>query len=878
MRALVIGIGEQGLQVAAGVAGLVRTVAVVPQDVKSHRLAQVGSAIALTKPHGLHLAGEFAAAMEELLTDTKEDAARALQFDIWLTGSLAEPFFREHVATVAAVLTALAATRFASVFHGDGINRIPSLIPAAVCPNPRSLTEDERSSIVEVLQQLERLSVAPPERAPWVPIIPRFLLMENTGEQGMISQEAQISSLQDLIRAGVGSGLRQAPAFRNLLGFSAGREDFLSIITLASLKIPMESVRDFCVGRLLTEVCDALLGSSSLSELQPEDENLPPLVTAEALQDRYLHADGQHALQTCDENLPRFAPWTYPVPQDTPSPPVFLPEKKRSRNPLTEQRAYLPALSGTEEPEVLEGYFDGAWAGFPGQIFQRTEREVFLPFCHRRAGELRKMVDDVSEKSLEPLLSHFEKSIEHTPLLSLSRSWHERIHGAMVRERGKARLDQALGRPWDFRAFHKLLDTLRLAIACQMPRSGILLATLTLAIALVPAFLGLLPDPGRWATRLVPFLKRFYVSSGLDPSERIAAGVPAAVLAVTLALAVAAWFAWSRRSAQAAHLRDLTRSPQPWLAQLEGDEGESFVREQAPTRRAGRFLWKKAHEAIAEPGPISVALEQERAAFHEYWRSRCLLMARHEVSRTLAAIATPVARCDQELEGLVAWLSALRTRMQRRAEHALAHHPGGWPSAQMLPGLLDFHFHSHNAHEFATRFWADCRPRENWRNPAALESSAERWATQCFPFLTEGFQGLSGLEPDLSEALASFLDGLPARLAGGRYVRHRAYLDPDKQIEQTDVILIVPQALASRIHRMLAGDLGVQVLPSSREKSCMTGLRHVRDVSLGTFAAVLEIPWVPLPLPQAHEDVSTTESEDPYALLRQMIPLQRRAS
>jgi hypothetical protein len=859
--------------------------------------------------------------------EQSEGGAVNLYMDIWVVGSLDESFYRRSLFPVCVAIREVVNRRFQALFRVSGplYNASFHLMPVGTSSNLRELGREEQREVVELIFRLDRWNWGSidhdqpdqaQESAPQ-PMIPRFYLLDGFTTSSMVDLLDQRRCVKNLLMMVLCTGLRHRGLLVKYFQFQAGREDILTVVTLAALEFPISLFRNYCVNHAIISLVDYFMNEQGGEEDPWElDKQFLPLLErskVSELQTMFLETQqGENILEQIDRETPDFVyyheedseqpdDWKSRTPQ---SQSVRLPEEKEKTNPLGEQGTYLPAVRRWEDPEDMADFFDQGWldqvkeklsCSRPSDIPRRYhdsiqdvgERGHFL--AKTLVEDMRRATDSIlGESGLQGRLPRVSRYLRS----NLFGSW------ANHRQEMEERLQYHLPTPPETERFQFFASLLRRKIWARPPVQNLLFWTpLLIGLALIVLW-PVLPSPKQWALGIIPGLEFFYTDDPLsqNAARELLPSIAQVLLAASMLVilptflftaSVSNWIRWITRS-PFPHLAKMRRSIRQTEERDDGSEDTDSERD-VLERKSVEKLERLAERDQKKMGLLGREIEELRDAFRIYWQARLQMSADLWSHRVLFALERGVLSELKNLQGLSNWLAEVRMiaidRLRKGGDDSpesvnpesspRAYPPETAYQAFLLENRLlpDFYaayrIFDHHSQALETLI-AEQNLFRSWRSGGKMQDvgALEAACESLFPVLSRGNMFvLSRYQDRIHQQVQDFLATLDGRLQGGRHFSYYASIEANAFVEDSGVIIVAPPD-AMPIVRKAAKQANLdqlRIVGDSQDPHRIYGFRMIRDLDVNTLARYLGLMIV-----EEDREGHDTEGkiEDPWSTLR----------
>jgi len=861
--------------------------------------------------------------------DAREEESFNVFVDLWVVGSLEEDFYRRSLFPLAVAIREIVTKLFEALFqiHGPLYNAAFHLMPIGTSTNLRGLKADDKREVVELICRLDRWNheepVSPACHGSMAvtryPVIPRFYLLDGFTSTSMLRVSDQRRCIKNLLLMALCSGLRHREGFRNFFRFRDGGEDFLTVVTLATLEFPITLFRNYCVNHAIVSLVDYLLEEApdpgDMWEMERRFEPIQDQSNVEKLQPQFLETSmGDTILDQIDEETPDFVHYypeertdlevwkeRIPAPQS-----IRLPKAEQQANPLREQGTFLPVLRRREDPETMAEFFDLRWLEHPEKNLACLPPSEVPRRYHAMIKDVNARGYHMAQDLVEDLGGAVDETLQAPGMKERVNRLARYLDNALcmpwakLRKQQKEKLYSSLPPPPDTIRFQYFAGILRKKIWAR-PSIPILLFWVPVLIGLALVTLQhVLPNPGKWAVGVIPGMESFYPDDPLkyDPLREM---VPTLIQLFLGALLLVTIPITATSEKVFRHLRRLTRSPLPHLAALRSmmqrsaEKGEELEEERAAESEVRKAEAKKTGELekLAKKdrermGLLGRELEELRDAFRIYWQARIQLSSDLWIYRVLSVLEKGVLEEIQRLQSFSAWLAHLRLaaidQLRKLGDPKvetvdITAIPKAYPEEspyhalfldnRKLPDFYNAYRGFDDDVQAVETLLRDYDLLGDWRTGGRLRDLMDLRAAceSLFPALSKGPFTLTRYQERLAEQVRAFFDTLEGRLSGGKHFRYYASMEANAVVEDTGVVIIAPPD-AMFLVRQAAKEASLdrlRIIGESKDPHRIYAFRMVRDVEVGTLARYLDIELTP---PSKDPKDPSLEATDPWNSIR----------
>lgn len=802
----------------------------------------------------------------------KDNQQSSFNMDIVVAGGLSDSFFLQNFLKVTVTIGDLVHGHYDALTRvkGNPQNASVVLTPIAVSENLRC--EERKTDILSMLVSTKRWHQALDLSQK---LIPRFYIFDGFGRNAKIDPDDQIRMVADLIALLTDPQIKHTPEMRRLIGFSSYPEDFVSIISIATISFPLRRIAHYCCSHTLLTLFDTLLENpkqTDQAELQKIFALIKTTLGPSALEDKFADAGAGFNLS---EMIARAIPTLHDYDPDT----EVVGNACRHSSPTQEDRAngaeatpadrlrsqktFFPLIHRKDSPEVLARFFNAHWERYPARKLapadHSTVTEQFSAY-HQAIDscgiDLQETIEKIIREGVDRSLTlHAGRRriavtldyLKNNLLMDVKRTLRNWEHNPSFMD---------LPDPPDMGVFRKHAQRFRKTMLSK-PQFQVLLTWLPAyfilyTFALYPllpiaaGMLGVVPDGQGILSTLFTYPTKILTAMGLSVLL-----VQAPILFKAIALLQ--------------RLRLTIKSDFPYIAQFEAcrqklGPGDLITnRYQKRLSRQIDKLEKKIAKTARKRGLLPRCIEEAQVATRRYWQAR-LKLSKYMWIRYLLLKAKDII--EDEIEKLNTLRSGISDRRAaildglRRSGDA----PASPQQCTVIPNSTPFHryfFHNDILPAFArsqravqedglisTYFIERYGLLKSWRHNPLTERDDILFgmAQSLYPVFERGLFTIPQYEALVQDQMDAFMKTLEERLSAGDQFRFFASLEENAIVCDSGIFIFCHRSATHLVKAAIerASLDGARLLAASSNPNQVTTLRILKDVSVASLMRYFE--------------------------------------
>lgn len=833
--------------------------------------------------------------------------------DIVIAGAAHDPsgdktnntFFLDHFLKIAVTVEELVHSRYEALVSFKGAPENAAFIIMPVLLSENLFAESNRKEILSMIgstyQWQEDISAFLTHRR----CIPRFYVFDGVARNGIISFKDQTMMLTHLLSLLTDSGIRRSRQLKDLLGFSAYPEDFLSIMNITAAVFPVKQLSDYCGGVSLLGVFDALLDNPediNDAELQAVFQETEQLLNPVTLERLFTDAgSGFDLVATLSQTTPTFHSYRQFIKKNDRS---FwentLPESEEEKllettgvSRLRLQETYLPEITWRDAPEEMQDFFNDDWEQYPANELTKSTKT--------RAAERFDMYHETINACGLTLQEKIRLNLQSDVDKSLSISSGEGRIGATLDylkndllPRVKQHKEQweankgFLSLP-DMPDMSKFGSNARIFRQNIWNRAAYKVLLFWMPVLLFMFFLSFY--------HLMPVLASFIQRDAMDmslsvrllkPPLRVPVSIILSILLVGIPMLIYNYLVGVR-------LRRFSRSEYPFkvlLAKKESlmSQGNYTARTMAGLQRSIEKLTRKIAKFMKNRGVLARNIAEAQREQRIYWQARLKLITYVWIKRILFMAQDIIEDEIERLHKLRTTLGKHQTEVVGSLRNAgctvenMEKCTMIQPSTpfikilidnEQLSGFADTQCAIQKGGSFLNHFIEQFGLLSQWRNHSLLHDLKLLYpmAVSVYPALSKGMFTLNDHSGRIRVQLEEFFATLDDRHSGGEQFRFFASIEKNKTIYDTGYhVFCHPSATQVVRDAMLAQALRTECLANTASnRNRVTVIRILKDLHLDTL-----INYFGYRLKASSTPEKMTPVEDIWDKFRKSSPMEVR--